>query len=78
MKVLIINGSPRLDGNTTVALTEMEKIFQENGIETQTIRVGNKAVRGCVACGSCFKTVNAPSTTSSTKRRRCLRPLTAW
>ena len=55
MKVLIINGSPRLDGNTTVALTEMEKIFQENGIETQTIRVGNKAVRGCVACGSCFK-----------------------
>lgn len=55
MKVLIINGSPRLNGNTTIALAEMEKIFKENGIETQTIRVGNKAVRGCIACGSCYK-----------------------
>ncbi len=55
MKVLMINGSPRLEGNTTLALAEMDKIFREAGVETQTIRVGNKAIRGCIACGSCFK-----------------------
>ncbi len=55
MKVLMINGSPRLEGNTTLALAEMDKIFHEAGVETQTIRVGNNAIRGCIACGSCFK-----------------------
>ena len=55
MKVLMINGSPRLEGNTTLALAEMDKVFHEAGVETQTIRVGNKAIRGCIACGSCFK-----------------------
>lgn len=56
MKVLIINGSPRVDGNTTVAVREMEKVFAENGIETETVQVGQKDVRGCIACGSCAKT----------------------
>ena len=56
MKVLMINGSPRLEGNTTLALAEMDRIFHEAGVETQTIRVGNKAIRGCVNCGTCFKT----------------------
>ena len=55
MKVLMINGSPRLGGNTAVALREMEKIFKEEGIETEILQVGNKAVRGCIACGSCAK-----------------------
>ena len=55
MKVLMINGSPRLEGNTTLALAEMDKIFHEAGVETRTLRVGNKAIRGCIACGSCFK-----------------------
>ena len=55
MKVLLINGSPRPKGNTTLALAEMEKVFRENGIETEEIRVGNKAVRGCIACGSCHE-----------------------
>ena len=53
MKVLMLNGSPRVNGNTDLALAEMEKVFVENGIEVTTIRVGNKAVRGCVACGKC-------------------------
>ena len=53
MKVLMVNGSPRVGGNTAMALSEMEKIFREEGIETEVIQVGNKAVRGCVACGSC-------------------------
>ena len=56
MKVLIINGSPRANGNTTLALGEMEKVFAQCGIETETIRIGHKAIRGCVACGSCHKT----------------------
>ena len=55
MKVLIINGSPRQNGNTTLALAEMEKIFAENGVEVETIRVGNKAIRGCIACNTCYK-----------------------
>ena len=55
MKVLMINGSPRADGNTYIALREMEKIFKEDGIETEILQVGNQAVRGCIACGSCAK-----------------------
>ena len=53
MKVLMINGSPRPNGNTSLALREMETIFKAGGIETEIIQVGNKAIRGCVACGKC-------------------------
>ena len=55
MKVLIINGSPRVNGNTATAIAEMEKIFASNGVETKTLQVGNQAVRGCMACGGCAK-----------------------
>lgn len=53
MKVLMINGSPRVKGNTHVALSEMEKVFAKEGIETEILQVGNKPIRGCIACGSC-------------------------
>ena len=53
MKVLMINGSPRPNGNTSLALREMETIFKAEGIETEIIQVGNKAIRGCVDCGKC-------------------------
>ena len=53
MKVLMINGSPRINGNTETALKEMEKIFAEDGIEVEIVQIGGKAVRGCVACGTC-------------------------
>lgn len=53
MKVLLLNGSPRKNGNTTIALDEMVKVFKEEGIETETVWVGNKDIRGCIACGSC-------------------------
>lgn len=53
MKVLILNGSPRVNGNTAIALNEMKKIFDREGIETEIIQVGNKDVRGCIACGRC-------------------------
>ncbi len=55
MKVLMVNGSPRVDGNTAVALREMEKIFAAEGVEAETIQIGNKDIRGCIACGTCFE-----------------------
>lgn len=56
MKVLILNGSPRKDGNTAVALKEMEAVFEKEGIEYETIQVGNKDIRGCIACNACGQT----------------------
>ena len=50
MKVLMINGSSREDGNTALALEEMEKVFQENGVECEKVLVGGKDIRGCIAC----------------------------
>lgn len=55
MKVLMINGSPHANGNTYIALHEMEKIFEENKIETEIINIGSKAVRGCIACRTCME-----------------------
>lgn len=56
MKVLLINGSPNVSGNTARAMEEMIKVFHEEGVETELIHVGNKEVRGCCACQSCYKT----------------------
>ncbi len=56
MKVLIINGSPRPNGNTTVAVDEMVKVFEAEGVETEVVRVGNMDIRGCIACNSCEET----------------------
>ena len=55
MKVLMLNGSPKTNGNTALALAEMEKIFQQEGIEAETVQVGHKDVRGCIACASCYR-----------------------
>ena len=56
MKVLLINGSPRKNGNTQLALEEMNKIFLEEGFETEIVCLGTQDIRGCIACGSCAKT----------------------
>ena len=56
MKVLLINGSPRVNGNTAMALREMAQVFAREGIETETIQVGSKNIRGCIGCRSCKKT----------------------
>lgn len=53
MKVLMINGSPRREGNTSIALKEMEQIFLQEDIEVETVQIGNKDIRGCIACYSC-------------------------
>ena len=56
MKVLMLNGSPRVNGNTARALAELEKTFAAEGIETETVQIGNKEIRGCISCFSCYKT----------------------
>lgn len=53
MKVLIINGSPRVNGNTTIAVNELVNTFKAEGVETEVCQIGNKDIRGCIACGKC-------------------------
>ncbi len=53
LKVLILNGSPRVNGNTAIAIREMENIFRAQYVEVETIQIGMKDVRGCIACGKC-------------------------
>ena len=55
MKVLLINGSPKTNGNTAFALDQMVDVFRVEGIETEIIQVGNQSIRGCTACGGCYK-----------------------
>ena len=56
MNVLMINGSPKPNGNTAIALREMEQIFVQEGIQVETVHVGNKDIRGCIGCGRCMET----------------------
>lgn len=53
MKVLLINGSPNKEGNTFIALSEVAKALESNGVETEIISIGKKAVQGCIACNRC-------------------------
>lgn len=53
MKVLIINGSPRVGGNTSLAVNEMTKVFADEDIEADVVQIGGKDIRGCIACGKC-------------------------
>ncbi len=55
LKVLMLNGSPRANGNIALAFREMEKVFEENDVEYENILLGNKDIRGCIACNSCAK-----------------------
>ena len=55
MKVLLINGSPKTNGNIAFALAQMAEVFAAEGIETETIQVGSKDIRGCIGCGQCYK-----------------------
>ena len=53
MKVLLLNGSPRPNGNAAAALREMEQVFAQEGVETELVHVGGQAIRGCIGCGKC-------------------------
>ena len=55
MKVLILNGSPKANGNTAAALAEVEKTFAAEGIETELIHVGHLPIRSCTGCLQCYK-----------------------
>ena len=55
MKVLLINGSPKANGNTATALAEMKAVFEKEGVEVEYVHVGNQIVRGCLGCGTCYK-----------------------
>lgn len=55
MKVLLINGSPRKEGNTFIALSEVARTLEENGVEARIISIGKKAIQGCIACNKCFE-----------------------
>ena len=55
LKVLLLNGSPRENGNIALALHEMEKIFEVEGVEYETVQLGKKDIRGCIACETCRK-----------------------
>ena len=55
MKVLMLNGSPRMNGNTSIALEEMRTVFQAEGVEAEIVQVGQEAVRGCIACRRCME-----------------------
>lgn len=54
MKVLIINGSPIMNGNTSIAINEVKKVLEEEKIEVEVVHIGNKDIRGCIACGYCY------------------------
>ena len=55
LKVLMLNGSPRADGNVALAFREMERVFRESNVDSETVLLGKQAVRGCVACETCRK-----------------------
>lgn len=55
MKVLMINGSPKANGNTSIALREMQQVFEQEGIEVELVHVGHLPVRSCIACGHCYE-----------------------
>ncbi len=55
MKVLMLNGSPRNNGNTSIALNEMKSVFESEGVEVEVVQVGDKLIHGCLGCGYCYK-----------------------
>lgn len=55
MKVLMLNGSPHKEGNTYLALHEMEQVFHAEDVDTEILHIGNQEIRGCIACSSCFQ-----------------------
>lgn len=55
MKVIAINGSPHAKGNTYHGLEIIQKELTAEGIEMEIVHIGNKAIRGCIACNQCMK-----------------------
>lgn len=62
MRVLLVNGSAHKDGNTFTALSEIARTLEADGLETEILQLGNKPVRGCIACGTCKRKGNGRCT----------------
>ena len=62
MRVLLVNGSPRKEGNTFTALSEIARTLEADGMETEILQLGNKPLRGCIACGTCKRKNNGRCT----------------
>ena len=73
MKVLLVNGSPRKNGNTAAALSAVERELHAEGIETVTVHVGAAEIRGCMACGGCRKTPDGLCVFDKDPVNECLR-----
>ncbi|SHF23968.1 flavodoxin family protein [Caloramator proteoclasticus] len=58
MKVVAFNGSPRKEGNTYQAISIVKEELQREGIDVEIVHVGDKLIRGCIACGMCYKNKN--------------------
>lgn len=56
MKILLINGSPKKEGNTFIALSEVQRTLEDEGVDTEMIHVGHKDIHGCIACLKCRET----------------------
>lgn len=56
MKVLLINGSPHKKGNTYIALSEVATALEKEGVATEIVSIGTKAIQGCIACNKCQET----------------------
>ena len=69
MKVLLLNGSPNEHGCTYTALCEVARALEESGVETETLWIGNRAVRGCIGCGGCTATCTAGNLTDFNFRK---------
>ena len=55
MKVLLVNGSPHREGNTFLALSEVARALQTEGVDTEIVSIGTRPIPGCIACGQCAK-----------------------
>lgn len=64
MKVVAFNGSPRKEGNTYHAIKIVTDELEKEGIETEIVHVGNKTIKGCIACGYCYKSMNEECVTN--------------
>ena len=58
MKVVAFNGSPRKNGNTSILIRQLLSVMEDKGIETETVQVGGKPIRGCIACFKCMENKN--------------------
>ena len=58
MKVVAFNGSPRKNGNTSILIRQVLSVMEDKGIETETVQVGGKPIRGCIACFKCMENKN--------------------